>query len=184
MYLADGNHENNLLRREDLRPCYEELIRRMTEDGAVHLSNACITLPGAEEIRLCGLSLTHAMYRKVFRYSLQAEEIRGMLKEADPEHFTILLAHHPGYFPAYAAYGADLVLSGHFHGGLVRFGGRGLIGADLHLFPKYSGGCYRLGKSTMIVSCGLGSHTLPVRVNNPGELTVVRLMGNTHGTGI
>ncbi len=32
----------------------------------------------------------------------------------------MLIAHNPVHFPAYAAWGADLTVSGHLHGGFVR----------------------------------------------------------------
>ncbi len=118
-----------------------------------------------------------------------------------------MLAHNPKFFEYYAKWGADLVLSGHVHGGLMRIGKLGFIGPDLHLFPKYSGGTYVLWKysgeeidsagdivdgnanskasgsgintlkekSTMILSCGLGAHTLPIRIFNPGEISVIDL---------
>ena len=80
------------------------------------------------------------------------------------------------YFPAYAEWGADLVLSGHVHGGIMRLpllGG--VISPTLRLFPRYDGGLFQEGGSTMILGRGLGSHTIPIRIFNPGELVVVEL---------
>lgn len=87
-----------------------------------------------------------------------------------------MIAHNPEYFPAYAEWGADLVLSGHVHGGLMRlpFLG-GVIAPSMKLFPKYDGGVFEEHGSTMILSRGLGTHTLPIRIFNPGELVVIRL---------
>ena len=45
------------------------------------------------------------------------------------------------------------------------------------LFPKYSGGKYEEGDSTIVVSRGLGMHTLPVRLFNPAEVVVLKLKG-------
>ena len=87
-----------------------------------------------------------------------------------------MLAHNPEYFANYAKYGADLILSGHVHGGVVRlpFVG-GCASPAIRLFPKYSDGLYTLQNKKMVVSCGLGSHTIPMRIFNPGELTVISL---------
>lgn len=55
----------------------------------------------------------------------------------------VLLAHNPVYFDTYAAWGADLTLSGHLHGGIVRLpllGG--VISPQMKLFPDYTRGCY------------------------------------------
>ena len=103
------------------------------------------------------------------------------LKETLGEHkegvYQILLAHNPEYFEEYAAWGADLVLSGHVHGGIMRLpllGG--VISPKLVLFPKYDGGRFYEKDSTMILSRGLGMHTLPIRIFNPAELVVIHLL--------
>ena len=61
----------------------------------------------------------------------------------ESDAFTLLLAHNPAYFPAYADWGADLTLSGHVHGGLIRlpFVG-GLLAPEVKLFPNYDAGVY------------------------------------------
>ena len=51
----------------------------------------------------------------------------------------------------------------------------GVISPALRLFPKYDGGEFKEGKSTMILGRGLGTHTLPIRIFNPGELVVIHL---------
>ena len=51
----------------------------------------------------------------------------------------------------------------------------GVLSPNMTLFPKYDGGQFVRGKATMILSRGLGTHTIPVRVFNPGELVVITL---------
>ena len=98
---------------------------------------------------------------------------------ADKDAFNLLIAHNPRYFKNYANWGADLVLSGHVHGGTVILpGGKPLIGTDFRLFPKYSGGLYEDGDARMIVSRGLGTHSIKVRINNKPELVVVKIVAN------
>ena len=99
------------------------------------------------------------------------------LGEPCAEKYTVLLAHNPDFFPVYAEWGADLVLSGHVHGGMVRIPGwKGVVSPNIRFFPKYDGGKFEEGKSTMILSRGLGMHTIPVRLFNPGELIVIDFM--------
>ena len=65
----------------------------------------------------------------------------------------------------------------------------GVVGTRPSLFPKYSGGqyCYtpevREGKrkSTLVLTCGLGMHTLPIRIFNPGEISVVEIEPDESG---
>ena len=59
--------------------------------------------------------------------------------------YQILLAHNPLWAKAYADWGADLVFSGHVHGGIIRlpfFGG--ILSPERRFFPKYSAGVYDL----------------------------------------
>ena len=68
------------------------------------------------------------------------------------------------------------MVSGHVHGGFMRLpilGG--VLTPAFKLFPKYDGGEFREGTATMILSRGLGTHTLPIRIFNPGELVVIHL---------
>ena len=85
-----------------------------------------------------------------------------------------MLAHHPAYFDAYASWGADLTLSGHLHGGMIRlpFVG-GLVSPQMRLFPKYDKGLYTKKGKKLIVSAGLANHTVNIRINNPPELVVI-----------
>ena len=68
------------------------------------------------------------------------------------------------------------MLSGHVHGGIIRlpFLG-GVISPALILFPKYDGGKYDIADKTLILSRGLGTHSIPVRMFNPGEMVLIDL---------
>ena len=78
----------------------------------------------------------------------------------------------------YKKWGADLILSGHYHGGIVRIPGvTGVITPAFEIFPKYSGDFYREGDTNIVVSKGLGTHTVNVRFLNPAELIVLHLRG-------
>ena len=119
------------------------------------------------------------------RNILKREVVEKLIGRPDPKRFTVLLTHSPVYFDTYALWGADLSLCGHVHGGLMRlpFIG-GVMGTRPNLFPKYSGGQYFYravtGKeehiSSMVLTCGLGMHTLPIRIFNPGEVSVIELV--------
>ena len=67
-------------------------------------------------------------------------------------------------------------MSGHVHGGLMRLPVLGgVISPRLRLFPRYDGGRFERDKKVMILGRGLGTHTLPIRIFNPGELVVIHL---------
>ena len=113
---------------------------------------------------------------------MDQDYLASLIGRPDPDSFHILLAHNPDYFPRYAEWGADLVLSGHVHGGIMKLpllGG--VISPSLRLFPKYDGGLFEERNSRMILGRGLGSHTIPIRVFNPGELIEICLIPETSG---
>ena len=84
-----------------------------------------------------------------------------------------------GYMKEYLAYGADLILGGHYHGCVVQLPGiGGVISTNFTLFPKYSGGIYPEGEQIAVVSRGLGTHSVPLRLWNWPELIVLELSGN------
>ena len=75
----------------------------------------------------------------------------------------------------YLKWGADLVLSGHFHGGMVRVPGLGgVISPHLSVFPSYDYGYYQNGNQISIISSGLGQHSIPVRLGNLPEVVVIQ----------
>lgn len=89
----------------------------------------------------------------------------------------ILLCHKPYGFDTLATKEIDLVLSGHTHGGQVvpiKFGTFNLSFAAT--VSKYIEGIYKIGKSNMYVSRGIGSVGLPIRINCPPEITKITLV--------
>jgi predicted MPP superfamily phosphohydrolase len=87
----------------------------------------------------------------------------------------VLLAHDPVRFDAAADAGADLVLSGHTHGGqiAVPFLYRRLSLATIA--HKYNVGIYKRGRSTLHVHPGLGTTGPPMRLGVPPEVTILVL---------
>ena len=123
-----------------------------------------------------GLEVDYRCFRNKFHVGLSVDDIRNLVGEADQDRFQILLAHHPKYFAAYAGWGSDLTLSGHLHGGIMRLPRiGGVISPDPELFPRYDYGLYKETDSRMIVSAGLGTHTINLRINNPAELVIVEI---------
>lgn len=137
----------------------------------------------AANVRLYGLDLDCITYEKWMNYPLTVPEIEEKTGPADASYFNILMAHNPKYFPVYAAWGADLVLSGHIHGGILRFpNGQGLLSPDWKLFPPYTAGEYHDGNAVMILTAGIGTHTVPIRINNPPDICSIEIKPQSSGT--
>jgi len=164
-----GNHEEVL--RSDFPDAFESYRKQVEEMGIHFPDNETVSLVlQGKKIDFAGLTLKHEYYFKKKRQALPAEATEE-LQIADPES-TVLLAHFPDHFPAYAKL-APLVVSGHNHGGIIRLPVvGGVISPQLYL-PPYTRGCYSEEDSTMVVSAGIGSHSLPARLFNRVEYCVI-----------
>lgn len=176
VYYGNGNHEHKTrLFPEEFGNLYQDYMDKIKKAGVVTLQNEKVHLPGFNA-DIYGLEIERDYYKKFERQKMEPEYLMKELGTPDKGRFTLLIAHNPEYFPAYAAWGADLSVSGHVHGGLMRLpAAGGVISPGIQLFPKYDGGFFREGNAVMILSRGLGTHTLPIRIFNPGELVVIHL---------
>lgn len=178
VFMAFGNHEYRMAMHPEIYgDTIWALIEALTNCGVAILSDETVILEKEDEkLALSGLEIDGIFYKR--RPPVMGEGLVKMhLGDADESVFQLLMAHHPRYFKNYATWGADLVLSGHVHGGTVRFfGKKGVIGTDFRLFPKYCGGMYDEFGSKMIVSRGLGTHTIKVRIGNKPELIMVKIL--------
>ncbi len=189
VWFVRGNHETRMQYYEELNDYDEQFIREMEAADVRFLGNGYteLTVSGESDaggIRLCGLELPMNYYEKFKKTELLQDDLRDMIGTPDRNKFNILLTHSPVYFEQYTNWGADLCLCGHVHGGLMRLPViGGVMGTRPNLFPKYSTGLYTLKTEEdnknhtgfMVLTCGLGVHTLPIRIFNPGEISFVEL---------
>ena len=182
VYFANGNHETKMKEFPEQYHClYQDFVTMAKGLQVTFLNNASIPLrrkgeQGEEQIYLHGLELPLSYFRRTSKIELEEKNVRKYLGKCAKKEYHILLAHSPNYFEAYDEWGADLVLSGHNHGGMARIpliGG--VLSTEARLFPKYSKGLYQGEYAKMIVSAGMGSHTIKVRFFNPPELVLVTL---------
>ena len=175
VYCANGNHEQKLKELPDkYEQSYEEYKKALTASGIHMLENASETVKLEEvPVKLSGLEIPLGAYARFGKKELSLKEITDRIGEHGDD-YQILLAHHPGYMKEYLAYGADLILGGHYHGCVVQLPWiGGVISTNFTLFPKYSGGIYPEGEQTAVVSRGLGTHSVPLRLWNWPELIVL-----------
>lgn len=191
---ANGNHEQRLKDDPETYGDVYEKYKKALEGCGVHfLENESIRVElGTSDLAIYGLELPSASYKKFKKTPLTSREISEYLGisenregsyrinagKQEKKCYKILLAHNPAYMDAYLDWGADMVLSGHLHGGLVRVPGLGgIVTPQGFLFPKYSGEMTQEGNQTVIVSRGLGTHTLNIRLFNTPELIALSLSG-------
>jgi len=164
VYGVTGNHEKT--------NCQLSQWKKILEKNGVKLidNQYEILTIGTSKLALLGLE-DGRTYRNRF---LKANDIREC-------QYKILLVHRPllwqQSYPNSVSLWPDLVLNGHEHGGQFRipFIG-GLISHDQGLFPKYTSGVYTIKNQTkVILSRGLGSTTIPLRIHNRPHLPVITL---------
>ena len=165
-YYVTGNHE---WAREDTQELKDQLAAR----GITVLSNAALSLTmGESSIVLAGIDDPNG-----YADQKTPEELAREIRAAAGDPFWILLAHRNTHFAGqYSLLGADLVLSGHGHGGLIRLPFTdGLVSTDRTFFPSYTAGFYEENGSALFVSRGLGNSGWTFRLFNRPELAVITL---------
>ncbi len=164
VYYVTGNHEAALYVEF---PQFEQRLRDM---GITVLNNEAVTLRiSNEQITLLGLSDPNTE-------KLDQDGRISLMQEYTAQGFTLVLSHRPELFDEYCTAQADLVLTGHAHGGQIRlpFVG-GLYAPGQGLMPEYDAGTYTNGSTVMYLSRGVGNSLFPVRFNNRPELPVITL---------
>lgn len=179
VYYIYGNHEMMLLDNPD-----SNVFKVALEDLGVNIiNNKTTTIKiGTSQINILGIQDPATLYKdERFAYiDGTKEKIKAMLDyvviDIDTNNFTILLSHRPEYFEIYENYEIDLALTGHVHGGQVRFpiiGG--LYAPNQGWFPKYDSGLYKSDSFSMIVNRGIGNSVIPLRVFNSPEIVTITL---------
>lgn len=178
VYYGNGNHESRMKwEREIYGRTYEAYRNQLKRWGVHYLENDSALWD--EDVAVSGLELSQRYYQKAFFRKPEPMDVRlikARLGEADGKRFQILLAHSPLYFDTYAAWGADLTLAGHFHGGTIRLpllGG--VMTPQYQFFLPWCAGEFEKDGRRMLVSRGLGTHSVNIRLNNLPQLAVVHL---------
>lgn len=178
VYYANGNHEQRMKEKpEKYGDAFVKYKKRLLDAGVCFLENesAEVELDG-NKLSLTGLELRMEVYEKMKTHKVTKDDIAQKVGQANREEIQILLAHNPEYMEAYQAWGSDITLSGHLHGGLICLpNGKSVITPQFHLFPKHAGEMKVKGNQTAIVSRGLGTHTVNIRLFNPAELIVFQI---------
>ncbi len=177
VFYINGNHECRVRDYpEKYRSNYELYRKSLTAAGVTFLENTHILY---DNIQLYGLEIDEKYYDKFKRQTISIDEINSNIGERDENNFSILIAHNPRYIDDYVKWKPDLIVSGHFHGGIVRipFVG-GVMSPQVDIFPKYDGGIYNVDGCKAIVSRGTGTHTLKLRLFNRPEIIKIKLQNN------
>ncbi|MDR0321890.1 MAG: metallophosphoesterase [Treponema sp.] len=172
IYYVTGNHEywsNNIQAIMDELALYEVTILSDSYT-IIEINNNEIIIAGIEDP-------DKRFYETTYN---QNDSMENAFRELDEiQLFKILIAHRPELIENYKRFSFDLVLSGHTHGGQVRFLFiNGLFAPNQGFFPKYAGGLYTHENLTHIISRGLSINPRLPRIFNPPELVVIIIEAN------
>lgn len=175
VFYANGNHEQRMQRDRGVYGSMYDEFRKLLEEYQVnYLQNK--TVQWRDDIAVSGVDIAWKYYQDFHPDSMVPSYLARRLGKAESERFQILLAHSPLFFDAYAGWGADLSLAGHFHGGTIRLPGLGgVMTPQYQFFHPFCGGVFEQNGRWMLVSRGLGTHSINIRIGNRPQLAVIRL---------
>lgn len=179
---SNGRTAASSLDIESLNSTWVEFKDRLEAAGVLFLNNKTVRIErNGSMIGLTGISIDHVYFERYSTPEMEDEYLKELICSDTRHEYHIVIAHNPYYFQSYANWGADLVAAGHFHGGMVRLPGvGGMISPQAKFFPKYDAGLYDEKGSHMIVSRGLGSHSVMPRLFNIPELVYLELQSKNN----
>lgn len=155
-----------VLGNNDYERCYDESTSTMAKYKIRILEHQVDTIrKGKEFILVAGI-------RNPF--DLKNNGISPTLS-LHPNDFVVLLTHTPDYAEEVSIRNSDLVLAGHTHGGQVRILGYAPIIPSKYGQRFLTGLKYTTAGYPMIVTNGIGTSQIDVRVSSPSEIVVITL---------
>ena len=98
--------------------------------------------------------------------------------DADESNFVMLVSHNPDFFPVLDKSKVDVMLSGHTHGGQITFFGLWAPITHSEYGNKYRTGVITDNNATLVVSNGIGTIMLPMRLFARPQIIVLDLKRN------
>ena len=152
-----GNHDVDTDRKHITRVLQAESIQVLVNQSqAIERDGARFWLAGINDALTKSADLSKTLH------SVPADEA------------VILLAHEPDFADEASRFSIDLQLSGHSHGGQIRFP----LLPPLYLpqlAKKYVLGSYQVGPLPLYTTAGVGTIGVPARLNCPPEVTFLTL---------
>jgi hypothetical protein len=128
------------------------------ESVLVECSGACLELAGVDQT------------------TPEAEDLPVALGTPHDHRFTVLLAHYPSTVLRLPPARVGLQLSGHTHGGQIRFPYLGCLWTNDRITRRMARGLHRVAETFLYVSSGIGvSWPIPLRIHCPPEVTIITL---------
>ncbi|KRG16198.1 metallophosphoesterase [Lederbergia galactosidilytica] len=169
VFFVLGNHEAAINQVDEITETLSSLGVHVLRNQAIQLKrdHQVISILGVDDPLMAGEQQPE---------KAMGQMVQEALSSVPQGSYTILLSHRPELMAVYVENEVDLVFSGHAHGGQIRLPGLGgLIAPGQGWFPRYTSGEHQEGKTTMIISRGLGNSLFPYRIFNRPEIIAVTL---------
>ena len=150
----------------DYERCHDDIVRTMEYYGMRVLEHKVDTLrKDGQQILIAGVRNPFDLARNGVSPSLALS----------PKDFVILLVHTPDYIEDVSIANTDLALAGHTHGGQVRIFGVAPILPSHYGNRFVTGLAYNSAKIPLIVTNGIGTSQMPIRIGAPAEIVMITL---------
>jgi len=159
VYYVYGNHDRGY--SQSIAFTDEELRNELSANGVIILEDEVINI----ENELCIIG-------RKDRSDEDRQDISKLLAGIDSSMYTIVLDHQPNDYDAIEEAGADLVLSGHTHGGHIFPAGYVglLIGANDKVY-----GYERRSDTDFIVTSGISGWAIPFKTGCVSEYVIIEI---------
>ncbi len=161
IYYCSGNHDKGYYQSRDFS--YDELIDELKKNGVTVLEDETVLVD--DKFYIAGRKDRSDESRKT-----ASEMTEGL----DRNKYIIMLDHQPNDYEAEAKSGADLVLSGHTHGGqLIPLG---FIGEYVFRANDRTYGKEVRGNTTFIVTSGIADWAIKFKTGTKSEFVVIDII--------
>jgi uncharacterized protein len=165
VYAVNGNHDNPGSTSKALRSGPVRLLVGEAADVGP------VTIVGADSIQ---------------RGTIAVEAMRKAIHKAPKDKPVLVIVHEPIFFTWLYPRRPVLMIAGHTHGGQVVLPLFGPIMLPTDFYRSHRRGVFREGIHTLLVSSGLGTTAIPVRIGVPPEIVELTLVpvqpGRNSGT--
>jgi len=159
-YYVFGNHDKGYVSSRDFTE--HDLTEVLTENGITVLEDEIVAI--GESFTLIG---------RQDRSQNSRSSAAELMAQADPEKYAIVLNHQPNDYDNEEAAGADLVLSGHTHGGHIF--PAGIVGLMMGANDKVYGSEQR-GGTNFVVTSGISGWGVPLKTFAISEYVVIDIV--------
>lgn len=166
VYFVYGNHDNGYFRYRNFTP--EQLRQALEENGVTVLEDQTVLLD--DSFYIVG---------RQDRSMQDRASAEALTAELDRSKYIVMLDHQPNDYTAEVAAGADLVISGHTHGGHIFPAGQ--IGLAIGANDKIYGAEHRDG-TDFVVTSGVSGWAIPFKTGAISEYVIIDIQPSQQQT--